>query len=74
MTWVYEALEMHDRRGKPLGKYRVVRWEYSHPDCLQGLCDHHHVTQEDALSCAVANRILEEQFSEVPRVVTPRLS
>lgn len=68
MTWIYEALEMHDRRGRPLGKFRVVRWEANVPDQVQGLCEHSHASVEDALSCPVANRILDEEFSDAPRL------
>lgn len=74
MTWIYEALEMHDKRRRPLGKFRVVRWEDDHPEALQGLCDHYHTSVEEALNCPIANGYLDQQFSDVPRVTEPKLS
>ena len=64
MTWIYEALEIHDRRSNPSGKYRVVRWTDKEPNKLFGLCTHAHPTAEDALCCPVACDILDEEFSD----------
>lgn len=74
MTWIYEALEMHDRSGKPIGKYRVVRWRSNDPELIQGLCDHHHSSANEALNCPVANRVLDEEFSDLPRLKHPKVN
>lgn len=74
MAWIYEALEMHDRRGRRMGKFRVVRWLDSDPEKMQGLCDHSHATPLDALNCPVATRVLDEQFSDIPHVSQPKLN
>lgn len=69
MVWVYQVLEVHDKRSKPLGKYRLVRWDDDAPEQIAGLCAHSHNTPEEALQCAAANRVLESEFRE--RIAMP---
>lgn len=69
MTWVYEVLEIYDRRKRPLGQFRLVRWPAEKPDSIQGLCDHNHQTVDAALNCQRAQHILGVEFRE--RVAAP---
>lgn len=72
MVWIYEVLEVHDRRGRALERFRLVRWSDDNPEKVQGLCEHAHDSPDEALTCPIACRILDTEFRE--RIVTaPRL-
>lgn len=70
MAWIYEALEIYDKRDQPLGKFRVGRWQDT-GSVVQGLCNHVHDSREEALSCPTAQKILDAEFQE--RWATPTL-
>ena len=64
MVWIYQVLEVHDRKSRPLGKYRLVRWADETPEQIAGLCEHSHATPEEAIACVAANRVLDIEFRE----------
>lgn len=63
-VWVYQVVEIYDRRERPLGKFRMVRWPDSDPKLACGLCDHVHDNAQDALACSEANAIIDHEFRE----------
>lgn len=64
MVWIYEVMEIHDRRSRPLGRFRLVRWCEEDPDQVVGLCDHSHDNPGQALNCPDASRIIDHEFRE----------
>jgi hypothetical protein len=63
-VWVYQVVEVLDRRERPLGRYRMVRWPDNDPGHVCSVCDHAHATVEEALSCRVVNDVLDYEFRE----------
>ena len=66
MTWVYEVLEVCDKRGTPSGKFRLVRYADVAPEAAEALCGHNHATPAEALACQQANQVLDYEFRERP--------
>lgn len=64
MVWIYEVLEVHDRRGMALGKFRLVRWKDVDPERIEGLCNHTHGTPDEAMACTTAGQIIDNEFRE----------
>lgn len=64
MVWIYEVLEVHDKLGTALGRFRLVRWKDIDPERIEGLCHHAHQTPNEALACTIATQILDDEFRE----------
>lgn len=63
-VWIYQVVEVMDRRERPLGRYRMVRWADDAPEKICSICDHAHASVEEAFSCRVVNDVIEHEFRE----------
>lgn len=63
-TWIYEVLEICDRRKQPTGTYRLVRYPQEDQGDVEGLCNHTHGSILDALECTQATRVVNNEFRE----------
>ena len=55
MVWWIRSLEIEDEQGQATGKYRLTATSNEHGGPY-GLCDHEHLTVEEAQNCGQVSR------------------